>query len=66
MTIAICCFEWWCMSATALGSKVTKVRHHRVGGDRPEGDAGHEVERGKVVKFSQRPASSEASPDRSK
>ena len=24
VTIAICCSEWWCMSATALGSKVTK------------------------------------------
>ena len=37
-----------------VGLKGDEVRHHRVGGDRLEGDAGHEVERGKVAEV--RPA----------
>src|SRR3954447_18908089 len=32
-----------------VGLEGDEVRHHRVGGDRLEGDAGHEVERGKVA-----------------
>ena len=48
-----------------VGLEGDEVRHHRVGVDGLEGYAGHEVQRGKVLKFAQRPGSSEASPERS-
>ena len=66
MTIAICCSEWWCMSATALGSKVTKfvITESVVIGWKAM--PGTRWSAGRSLKFAQRPASSEASPDRSK
>ena len=58
--------RWWCMSATALASKVTKfvITESVVIGWKAM--PGTRWSAGRWLKCAQRPTSSEASPDRSK